>query len=518
MGRWRVRAFPYSSRTPRPAELYACVYARQFPAQAMVRLRPELRAQPFAVLAGEPPLQQVCSCNSQARRLGALPGMTRVEMDTFPSVTLLGRSPGEEAAARAALLECAGTFTPSIEDHSNAGSFLCVLDIAGTKKLHGPPETLGNALLSRIRALGIECTIAIAGNFHAAICLARGIFTKNRVTVVAHREERAALESLPLKVLDLAEEHAETLSAWGIHTLGMLAALPETALIARLGQEAKRLRQLALGTLPHLFVPIEAAFALEETIELDSPVELLESLLFVLGALLDQLIVRATGRVLALTSVTVTLGLEGGGSHSRTVRPAVPSNDRALWIKLLHLDLEAHPPNAAILALTLTAEPGSTSKVQLGLFSPQLPEPTRLDVTLARIRAIVGEDCVGSPVLSDTHRPDAFQIKPFTVPSSSPKTPAPTRPIAAMRQLRPPEDVAVTLREKRPAAFFFRETRYDIERAYGPWIVSGEWWNQTHWGLEQWDLIARSHDGAPLCCCLIRDRNQNLWQMAVLYD
>jgi protein ImuB len=509
---------PPISHTPRQAELYACIYARQFPAQAMVRLRPDLRSKPFAVLAGEPPLQQVCSCNSLARRLGVVSGMTRVEMDTFPSVTLLPRSPGEEAAARAALLECAGTFTPSIEDRSTRGTFLCVLDIAGTEKLHGPPATLGNALLNRIRALGIECTIAIAGNFHAAICLARGVFSKNRIAVVPPGEEHATLASLPLKVLHLAETHAETLSAWGIHSLGMLAALPETALIARLGQEAKRLRQLAFGTLTHLFVPIEAAFALEETIELDSPVELLESLLFVLGALLDQLIVRATGRVLALASVTVTLRLEGVGPHSRTVRPALPSNDRALWIKLLHLDLEAHPPNAAILALTLTAEPGSTSNVQLGLFSPQLPEPTRLDVTLARIRAIVGKDCVGSPVLSDTHRPDAFQIKPFAVPSSSPKAPAPTRPVAATRQLRPPEDVTVTLREKRPASFFFRETRYAIERAYGPWIVSGEWWNQTQWGIEQWDLIARSHDGASLCCCLIRDRTQTLWQMAALYD
>ena len=108
-------------------------------------------------------------------------------------------------------------------------------------------------------------------------------------------------------------------------------------------------------------------------------------------------------------------------SHTRTVRPALPSNDRQLWIKLLHLDLEAHPPQAAILSLTLTAEPGSTSKVQLGLFSPQLPEPTRLDVTLARIRAIVGEDYVGRAVLKDTHQPDGFRMEPFTVPLRSAK-------------------------------------------------------------------------------------------------
>src|SRR6202035_1872274 len=105
-----------------------------------------------------------------------------------------------------------------------------------------------------------------------------------------------------------------------------------------------------------------------------------------------------------LALVTVTLTLEGGATHSRTVQPALPTNDRQIWLKLLHLDLEAHPPAAAILAVAVKAEPGEVSKVQLGLFSPQLPEPTRLDVTLARIRSIVGEGNVGCAVLGDTHR------------------------------------------------------------------------------------------------------------------
>jgi protein ImuB len=115
--------------------------------------------------------------------------------------------------------------------------------------------------------------------------------------------------------------------------------------------------------------------------ELDSPVELLDSLLFIMGVMLDQLIVRAQSRILALASITLHLDLEDGTSHTRTVRPALPNNDRKLWLKLIHLDLQAHPPQAAILGLSLSAQPGSTSKVQLGLFSPQVPEPMRLDVT-----------------------------------------------------------------------------------------------------------------------------------------
>ncbi len=87
---------------------------------------------------------------------------------------------------------------------------------------------------------------------------------------------------------------------WGIRTLGMLAALPEKELIARMGQDAKQLRQLALGELPHLFQPIDVPFVLEERVELDFPLEDLESLLFDLSVMLEQLILRAKVRIVAL--------------------------------------------------------------------------------------------------------------------------------------------------------------------------------------------------------------------------
>src|SRR5262249_26112929 len=154
----------------------------------------------------------------------------------------------------------------------------------------------------------------------------------------------------------------------------------------------------------HLFQPVEPAFILVERMELDSPIELLDALMFVVNVMLEQIILRVTARVLALATVRITLALEGGATHTRMVRPALPTNDRQLWLKLLHLALESHPPQAAILAVELNAEPGNTSQVQLGLFSPQLPEPSRLDVTLARIRAIVGDENVGRAVLTDRHQ------------------------------------------------------------------------------------------------------------------
>lgn len=502
----------------KPSELYACLYAKEFPAQALLRLRPELHDKPCVVMEGEAPLQQVCSLNTKARLLGVTRGMTQVEVDTFSNPVVLSRSRKVERETKAILLECAGAFSPRVEDRSEETSFLCAIDVTGTRSLFGPPEGLAKSLLQRVRSLGITPRLTISSNLHAAVCLARGLSPRIPIRVIAPGEEANELAPLPLTVLEFTKAQAEIFSLWGIHTLGILAALPEKDLIARMGQGGKRLRQLARGECPHLFQPLEPAFALEERMELDSPVELLDSLLFVVGVMLDQLILRARARIFALASVTVVLILDGAGTHTRTVRPALPTNDKQLWIKLLHLDLEAHPPQAPILSLTLNAESGSTSKVQLGLFSPQLPEPGRLDVTLARIRAIVGEDCVGRAVLEDTHALDSFRMDIFTVPSGVSTAVVHSKPRSSMRQIRPPETISVTLQERQPRVFFFRQQRYTVEHAYGPWLTSGDWWNQSLWGWQQWDLVARAQDGSVLCCCLVHDLMQNVWQMAALYD
>src|SRR6185437_7614432 len=261
----------------RQSKIYACLYAREFPAQALLRLRPELRNKPCVVMEGEPPLEEVCSLTRKARSLGMARGMTRVEADTFPNVTVLKRSLKEEAAAKEVLLECAGCYSPRIEDLSNGHSFLCVLDIAGTTGLFGPPETLARNLLTRVSTLGITACIAVSSNFHAAAAVAKAPLPLS-VRMIPPGEESTALAALSLTVLDLAEEQAEIFALWGIRTLGMLAALPERELISRMGQAGKWLRRIARGEALHLFQPIEPAFTLRERMELDSPVEVLNAL------------------------------------------------------------------------------------------------------------------------------------------------------------------------------------------------------------------------------------------------
>jgi len=419
--------------------LYACAWAAEFPAQALVRLRTDWQTEPVAVLDGRAPEEWVCALNRQAARMGAAAGMTRLEAEAMVGLRLLRRSAESETAARAVMLECAAKFSPRIEevglgeaglDEASTigagGGTACafVLDIAGTERLFGPPAQLAERLKEELAAAGFRASIAVSANFDAARMKAAGI---HGVAVIPEGVEAEALATLPIAALRLDEEYAATFALWGIGTLGELGDLPEAELVARVGPQARRWRALARGEAEHTFAPIEAEFALEEFCEFEAPVEQIDSLLFVGARMIECLVARAAGRALALGSLTAEMKLEGGGAHHVAIRPAVPSVDKRFLLKLLQLEIGAKPPQAAVVALTLRAEAGAQSQVQLGLFAPQTPEPSRLDVTLARLRAMVGEERVGSPVLEDTHRAEGFRMEGFAIPGpkvgiSTPRT------------------------------------------------------------------------------------------------
>ena len=497
--------------------LYVCVYVPEFPAQALLRLRPELANSAVAVLSGVPPTEQVCSTNARASKQGVMRGMTRAELDSFTGLSVLRRSEAEERVARAVLLEAVGGFTPRVEIQiSDAATFVMVLDMAGTTSLFGPaPQSVKNVRRT-LTALHFFVQLAASANHHAAVCIAPA--ARRAPILIPAGKEKEHLCGLPLSSLNLTVQQANTLALWGLHTLGELAGLPEVELVVRLGQEGKRLRLLARGEHPHLMVPEEPVFALEEFVAFDAPIEILDSLLFVLGPMLDQLLARAQNRSYALASVTVKFGLDGGGEHERTIKPALPVLQREVLLKLLHLDLQAHPSSAGVLSIFVHAEPGDRSKVQLGLFAPQLPEALRLDVTLARIEALVGEERVGRAKLLDGHRPESFTMERFVVPKEAAKKCAGTRYAVALRRCRPPLALLVQHEGQRLAAFSLRGKRYTVQEAYGPWRKSGDWWSAEVWSREEWDVRAASNADDTLLCVITHDLLRHHWQLEALYD
>jgi protein ImuB len=599
------------------AWMFACIYIPDFPVEAIVRVEPWLREQAVAVLEGKSPLVRVVALNEKARCLGMEVGMTKLQAAVFsapanevahsskarvenskttqielssrctrshpkPGLAMLRqRSAAQENSAHAALLDVAHAFTPRVED---TASDTLLLDLAGLGRLYGAPATMARDLASRVNAIALEANIALAANPEAALHAARGF---NGTTVLPAGEEAHRLGVLPLQVLldafdislnngpasdrereKLGEQMLDTLERWGVRDFRTLALLPEHALASRLGEAGTRLQRLARGAGMRTLALCEPVTHFEEAMELESPVETLEPLSFVLNRLLEQLCARLEARARAAQELHLRLRLErrvadeetttaqelaGASSHvvggentaEHIVRLPVAMRDTKVFLKLLQLELAAHPPGAPITKVWIAAEPAPPRSAQRGLFLPVTPEAEKLEITLARINGIVGERRAGIARLLDTHRRDGFLVDRFVASAEEPRqTVAPTMSDAkeparlALRMFRPPWQLQVRLAEGRPVALTAvtklarrGELQGKVLWSAGPWRSSGDWWTKNAkeesaskdsacpWHREEWDVaLANENGGSVALYCIYRDLASGQWFAEASYD
>jgi protein ImuB len=525
---------------------FACIFVPDFPVEALLRAEPELRSQSLAVLEGKAPLQKVFAVNESARRAGVSPGMTKLQLEACSGLVLRARSLPQEAAAQAALLDCAQSFSPRVEA---VGCDTIILDLAGLQPLFGPLPKIARALAHRASALGLDTSVAVASNPDTALLAARGF---SGITVIPEGKEAEQLGSLPVEVLfeNPTPESAhllQTFSRWGIRKLRDLAALPEVALSERLGQAGIHLQKLARGATSRTLVPFDPPLIFEEVIELEYPLVLLEPLAFLLGRLLEQLCARLEARALATQELRLCLELENGWlteeittgtearrSFQRTLRLPVPLLDSRTFLKLLQLDLRAHPPGAPIVKIHLAMEPVRPRAAQNGLFLPPTPEPEKLELTLAKIAGIVGNDKVGSLEVLDTYRPEGFRMQRFAPGESFSPQRHPSEPalrvaegclcgddlVTALRIFRPPVDVAVTMQDGKPSCITCPKNKAlqgEILWAAGPWRSSGDWWEKEGWARDEWDIAVQGETCIALYR-LVRDRLDGRWFVEGTYD
>lgn len=556
--------------------MYACIYVPDFTVQTILRSEPALRDQALAIVDGGAPLLRVIALNENGRREGVQRGMTQAQAAEFASVQIRRRSPAQEAAAHAALLDCASAFSPRVEATARD---TIVLDLAGLDRLfrsaeavykpplHFPADEIAQRISEHVSEAGLEANVGVAANPDAAVHVARGFLG---ITVIPSGKEAERLGDLPVQVLAPPVEILETLQRWGVRTFRELAALPTLPLSERLGQEGVRLQELARGESLRAIVCAEEKLKFEEVMELEYPVELLEPLLFILGRLLDQLCARLASRAVAANEICLCLELEGKSSvvsdqrsveekqqtsdygvqttYAKTLRLPVPMQDSRVFLKLLQLHLQAQPPPAPVTKVFIAAEPARPRSAQHGLFLPPAPDPQKLEVLLARLAGVVGEGRAGSPELLDTHRPGAFRMRQFNpeddrggsrtaLPRNG--SPIPTdalMPTSAMafRVFRPPLLAIVELQGGRPTRVLAGRVAGRIVHASGPWRTSGDWWRDDAWAHDEWDVEISVISGQssvvgyrqqitndrPQTClyCIYRDLATGDWFVEGSYD
>jgi protein ImuB len=309
-------------------------------------------------------------------------------------------------------------------------------------------------------------------------------------------------------------------------------------LTERLGQPGLHLQRLAKSHVRRELVPAETPLAFRESMELEEPIELLEPLAFILSRLLGQLAERLRARSLATDHVQLDLTLEVHADRELAAEPPpgpvmtlfqrvlklpVPTQDAKVLLKLLQLDLSAHPPAAPVKKVSIEAFPARLRFVQAGLFEPLAPEPAKLEITLARLRAVVGEkdnedrNRVGFPARLDSHRPDSFAVLPIGYRRSESGKPS-SRSCLALRWFRPVLDAWIEFSGGLPATVAFNHINATVLRASGPWRSTGAWWDENRqWQHDEWDLHL-SIGGGIAVYRVFCDLHSRQWFVAGMYD
>ena len=415
--------------------------------------------------------------------------------------------PGITENGRADLVAVARSFSPSIE---LATPDTVVLPVGGLRKLIGPPHQIASEIARRSAERHLTGNIGIAANIDTAILAARNL---TGVTIIPKGAEPKYIGDFRLETLPIDAETFEVLNRWGIRTLEDFAALPDDGIHERLGPAALHLLQLSRGTTERPLRPIYDGTSYEEKFELEYPVEFLEPLLFVLSRLVNELCSRLDHQSMATTEVKLRLDLERAEPNERTLQLPFATRDGKMILKLLQHDLEAHPPAAPIVLVTLAVTPVDPRIVQHGLFIPPSPEPEKLELTLTKIRSMVGQPNAGAPQLLDTDRPNAWHMTAVSAATRTVQDPA-ARPQLAFRHFTPVLQARVEFQDLRPARIFAGRVYGNVIRAAGPWRTSGDWWRNTAWDRDEWDIGL--NDGVLYRLCLARPDRE--WFLEGVYD
>jgi len=427
------------------------------------------------------------------------------------------------AASVEGLIGIARDFSPRLERHPGG---TVVLDVSGLQRLFGGPRTLAKHF-----ARAGAARIGIAATQTAALLLARAYPGLS----VAAEDAEAAVRAVPLTLLQqLAGEREmvaarpravdgfEVLRRWGLTTLGELAALPAAALSARLGADGIALQRLARGLDPRPLVPDPGVRRFIETCELEWPIETLEPLSFVFARLLDPLATALERADRGAIALHLRLRLTDRTVHPRTLALPVPMRDPRVLRTLLLLDLESHPPSAAIDVVTIEVDPAPGRIVQYSLLERPVPSPETLATLMARLGALVGDTRCGSPRLLDTHRPDGWILAPVAFddrarPSGGAALPPASASPMVLRRFRPPVAVRVKVEGGRPVRVAIDRRGMPggaVQEAAGPWRSSGGWWESPCWNRDEWDVAL---DGGTVCR-LFQDRETGQWFVDGIYD
>ena len=496
--------------------------------------------------------RRVTAVSALARSQGVRRGMRRRHaQECCPDLALLVTDPGREVRLFEPVAAAAETVVAGIEV---ARPGLLLLPAQGAGRYHGSEQALAERLVDQVtQQTGYEAQVGVCDGAGAAVLAARGsrIVPPGAAPVflapldVGELVHVATAQTLP-QVPDLVD----LLRRLGLHTLGDLASLPRTDVLARFGRLGVWAHQVAAGEddRPTALRRLEPDVAVEQ--ELDPPVERVEAMAFAARRLAEELHAQLVARGAGCGRLQITARTEDGQELVRMWRTdtalgglsAARMTDRVRWQLEGWLTGNARRSSSA----RPSEDPAPAPMVRLGLRAEEVvvvgAEQGRLwgeaggaDLrarrALHRVQGLLGVDAVLSPaVQGGRDLRDQVHLVPWgeevaAVRPGEPPWPGRLPPPAPATVLVTPEVVQVLAGDGTTVQFSTRlelsgepvsvrceDADLAVVGWAGPWPVVQRWWSTEP--RRQVYLQAALEDGRAVLLAL----DDGVWTVEAHYD
>lgn len=464
--------------------LWTCLHFSDLPLRIFARA--EMR--PIsAVVSTASHRPDVLAANDAAQKRGIVSGMSiaaALGLDSEIAIHL--RDECAEAAALKNIALWAGQWTSTIAIEPPAN---VLLEISGCLNYFGGLSTLLGRIDAGLAAIGFQAIVATAPTAPAASLLARAGHT---IAIEEGADIEPALAALPVCLLDGADEVMDTLWGIGVRTLGDVLALPRDGFARRFGASLLDQIDRARGILPDARALFVAPERYHGQLELPSPVEETEALLFAVRRLVVELAGFLHGRGAGVTRMRFDLVHEDVPPTSIVIGLAatrqIEHMQNVLRERLSRLQL----PDRVEAIRLVSEETAPLAGKEGELFQGAGKDGEAGTQLIERLRARLGENAVHALALHADHRPECAQGSAqagvaLKGAGKDPRSSSPVRPLWLFAEPRP--------LGAEPASA-------ELKLLSGPERIESGWWDGNEIGRDY--FVGRDAQGAEVW--LYRDR------------
>ena len=494
--------------------LWTCLHFPDLPLRIFARA--EIREIPSVVsTASHRP--DVLVANDAAQKRGIVSGMSiAAALGLDPDVAIHLRDECAEAAALKNIALWAGQWTSTIAIEPPAN---VLLEISGCLNYFGGLSTLLGRIDAGLAAIGFHAIVATAPTASAASLLARAgraiaikesadIDSARTGSAIAEDDDAAltgrasamekgadidsALAALPVGLLDGADEVMDTLWGIGVRSVGDVLALPRHGFARRFGASLLDQIDRARGSLPDARALFVAPERYHGQLELPSPVEETEALLFAVRRLVVELAGFLHGRAAGVTRMRFDLVHEDVPPTSLVIGLAatrqIEHMQNVLRERLSRLQL----PDRVEAIRLVSEETAPLAGKEGELFQGSGKDGEAGTQLIERLRARLGEGAVYALALQADHRPERAQASAQAGLATKgtgkdPRSSSPVRPLWLFAEPHP--------LNAEPASA-------ELKLLSGPERIESGWWDEREIGRDY--FIGRDAQGAEVW--LYRDR------------